>query len=161
MFTLHIAGLHVDNSKIVIIIFFEKVSKRKQMHTKTLYNLLIYIDADYKKMMFTSAPVLYGCRYSFAMSTHVGNVLSISFLKKSGIECCLWSAQCTESQARTSDIVKIWVFISLNVKRWYFIVNIVYCNILRSIKAAFLELEKAMFTVATAVRMLTIITPGR
>ena len=27
-------------------------------------------------------------------------------------------------------------------------------------RAAFLELEKAMFTVATAVRMLTIITPG-
>ena len=49
MFTLHIAGLRVDNSKSVIIYIFEKVSKRKQMHTKTLYNLLIYIDADYRK----------------------------------------------------------------------------------------------------------------
>ena len=35
-----------------------------------------------------------------------------------------------------------------------------YCNILRSIKAAFFELEKAMFTRATFVPMFTIITPG-
>ena len=49
MFTLNIAGLRVDNSKSVIIYFFEKVSEREQMHTKTLYNLLFYIDADYKK----------------------------------------------------------------------------------------------------------------
>ena len=34
------------------------------------------------------------------------------------------------------------------------------CNILRSIKAALLELEKAMFTGATPVLMFTIITPG-
>ena len=53
MFTLHIAGLRVDNSKSVIIYFFEKVSKRKQMHTKSLYNLLIYIDADYQKDDFS------------------------------------------------------------------------------------------------------------
>ena len=51
-------------------------------------------------------------------------------------------------------------FISLNVQRWSFIDNVVYCNILRSMTAAFFELEIAMFTVATAVRMLTIITPG-
>ena len=53
MFTLHIAGLRVDNSKSVIICFLEKVSKREQMHTKTLYNLLIYIDADYQKDDFS------------------------------------------------------------------------------------------------------------
>ena len=53
MFTLHIAGLRVDNSKSVIIYFFEKASKREQMHTKTLYNLLIYIDADYQKDDFS------------------------------------------------------------------------------------------------------------
>ena len=35
-----------------------------------------------------------------------------------------------------------------------------YCNILRSIKAAFLEPEKAMFTGATLVPMFTIIIPG-
>ena len=52
MFTLHIDGLHVDNRKSVIIFFFEKVSEREHMHTKTLYNLLIYIDADYKKDIF-------------------------------------------------------------------------------------------------------------
>ena len=34
------------------------------------------------------------------------------------------------------------------------------CNILRSIKATPLELEKAMFTGATPVPMFTIITPG-
>ena len=43
---------------------------------------------------------------------------------------------------------------------WVFIDNIVFCNILRSIKAALLELEKAMFTGATPVPMFTIITPG-
>ena len=53
MFTLHFAGLRVDKSKSVIIYFFEKVSKREQMHTKTLYNLLIYIDADYQKDDFS------------------------------------------------------------------------------------------------------------
>ena len=56
--------------------------------------------------------------------------------------------------------MKIWVFISLNVQCWSFIYNVVYCNILRSIKAAFLELEKAIFTGATLVPMFTIITPG-
>ena len=53
MFTVHIAGLRVDKSKSVIIYFFEKVSEREQMHTKTLYNLLIYIVADYQKDDFS------------------------------------------------------------------------------------------------------------
>ena len=42
-----------------------------------------------------------------------------------------------------------------------FIDNVVFCNTLRSIKAAFLELEKAMYTIATPVPMFTIITPCR
>ena len=41
-----------------------------------------------------------------------------------------------------------------------FLDNVVYCNILRSSKAAFLELEKAIITGATPVPMFTIITPG-
>ena len=32
------------------------------------------------------------------------------FSKKSGIECCFWSAQCIGTKARTSDFVKFWVF---------------------------------------------------
>ena len=111
-----------------------------------------------KRWFLTSAPVLYACRYSFATATHVCSVLSKDF-KNSGIECCSWSAQCIETQARTSDFVIIWVFISLNVQWWYFVDNVVYCNILRSIKAAFRGLEKAMFTGATLVPMFTIITP--
>ena len=51
MFTLHIAGLRVDKSKSVILYFFRK-STREQMHTKTLFNLLNNIDADYQKMIF-------------------------------------------------------------------------------------------------------------
>ena len=43
---------------------------------------------------------------------------------------------------------------------FYSIDNVVFCNIFCSIKAAFLELEKAMFTVGNAVRMLIIITPS-
>ena len=90
MFTLHIAGLRVDKSKSVIIYFFEKVSKRKQMHTKTLYNLLIYIDADYQKDDFSRLR-LYSTPAGthFSTSTHVCCVLSTDFVKKSEIECCL------------------------------------------------------------------------
>ena len=94
------------------------------------------------------------------MSTHVCNVILTDFVKKFGFGCCFWSAQCIERQARTYDIVRTWVFHSLNVQWWSFIDNVVYCNILRSSKAAFFESEKGMFTVATLVPMVTIITPG-
>ena len=104
----------------------EKVSWRVQMLSKKLYNLHIYIDADYKKtLVFTPAPVLYACRYSFAMSTHVCNVINViltDFVKNSGFECCFRSARCIETQTRTSDNVEIWVFTSLNVQRWSFVV---------------------------------------
>ena len=132
------------------------------MQRKALYILHIYIDADYKKTwFFTPAPVLYVCRYSFAAkSTYVCNVLSIDFIKKSGFDCCFWSTQCFETQARMSDNVKNEVFISLKVQWWRFIDKVVYCNTLHSFKAAFLELEKAMFTGAILVPMFTIITPG-
>ena len=89
------------------------------------------------------------------VNTHLQNVN-----KTSGFECCFWSTQSVERQARTSDNVKTGVFISLNVQWWSFIDNVVYCNILRSIKAAFFEIEKAMFTGVTLVPMFTIITPG-
>ena len=51
-------------------------------------------------------------------------------------------------------------FFSLNVQCWSFIDNVVCCNILRSIEAAFLELEKAVLTGAALVPMFTIITLG-
>ena len=34
-------------------IIFEKLSRREQMQTKTLYNLLFYIDANYRKGDFS------------------------------------------------------------------------------------------------------------
>ena len=52
------------------------------------------------------------------------------------------------------------VFSSLFVQWWSFLDNTVYCNISSSLKAAFLEVEKATFTVATLAPMFTIITPG-
>ena len=125
--------------------------------------MYIYTDADYKIWLFTPTPVLCPCMYSFAMSTHVCNVFSKDFFYKfpvSRFECCFWSSHCTETQARTSDNVKTWVFISLNVKWWSFIDNVVYCNILRSIIAPLHDLEKAMFTGSTLVPMFTIIIPG-
>ena len=66
IFTLHIAGLRVDKSKGVIIYFFEKVSEREQMHTRTLYNLSIYIDADYQKDDFSRL-----CLYCTPAGTHL------------------------------------------------------------------------------------------
>ena len=95
------------------------------------------------------------------MPTHVRNVFLTHFAKKSGFDCCFLSAQCIERQARTSDDEKSWVFTPLNVKWRSFIDKVVYSNKLRSIKIAFFELEKAMYTVATPVPMFTIITPGR
>ena len=55
--------------------------------------------------------------------------------------------------------MKTWVFISLNVQGWSFIDNVVYYITSRSIKAAFIELEKAMFNGASLVPMFIIITP--
>ena len=115
---------------------------------------------DKKGWVFTPAPIIYACRYSFAMSTHVCNVLLTDFLKKSESEQCVWSAQCIDRQASTPDIVKTWVFISHNVRWWSFLDYVVYCNTLVSITTAFLELEKAICTVATLLPMFTMITPG-
>ena len=106
------------------------------------------------------APLLYASRYWFAMSTHVCNVLSIDFFKTSRFDCCFWSTQCFETQARKSDNVKTGVFTSLNVQWMSFLDNFVYCNILPSLKAAFFELEKAMFTGSALLPMFNIITPG-
>ena len=131
---------------------FEKLSWRVQMLSKTWYHLHIYIDAHYKNMTFM--PILYVCRYSFAISTYVCNVFSIDFVKKSPFECCFWCAQCIETQARSSDNVKFCVFISLNVQWWSFLDLFVFCNIFCSFKAALFELERAMFTGATLFRCL-------
>ena len=138
----------------------EKISKREQMQTKTLYNLLIYMDADYKKDDFSRLHLYCTPAGTNLLRQHVCCLLSIYFVEKSRIECCLWSPQCTETQARMSDIVKSGIFNLLNVQCWSFVGNVVYCNILRSIRAAFFEVENAMFTVATAVRLFTVITPG-
>ena len=94
------------------------------------------------------------------VNTRLQRIINRFCKKKSRFECCFWSAQCIKTRARTSDNVKIWVFILLNVQWWSFIDNVVYCNTLRSIKAAFLELEKAMLTGSILVQMFTIITPG-
>ena len=113
-----------------------------------------------KTWLLTLAPVLYVCKYSFAKWTHVFNVLSIDFVTKSGFECCFWSTQGIETQTRLSDNVKSGVCISLKVQWWSFIDNVQYCNTLHSNQAAFLKLEKAMFTGAILVPMFIIITPG-
>ena len=84
------------------------------------------------------------------------NKIRVCF-KKSQFECCFWSAQCFERQARMSGIVRTWIFRSLNEKWWNFLDNCVYCNILRSIKISFLKVEKALFIDETLVPMFTIL----
>ena len=82
------------------------------MQTKALYILHIYIYADYKKDDFLMPTlVLYACRYSFSMSTHVCNIILRDFAKKSGFDCCFLSTQCIERQARTSVDVETWVLL--------------------------------------------------
>ena len=130
-----------------MILFSKKLVRENKCKQKHGITCLFTLMQTTKRWFFTSAPVLYACKYS----THVCSVLWIYFVKKSGIECCLWSAQCTETQARTFDNVKTWVFILLMVWWWSFIENVVFCNISRSNEATLLELEKAMFTGATPV----------
>ena len=70
-----------------------------------------------KKMTFHTSAIIVrpqASKYSFAMSTHVCNVLT-DFAKKSGFDCCFLSAQCIERQARTSGDVETRVFTPLNV----------------------------------------------
>ena len=95
------------------------------------------------------------------MLTQVCNVSLSNFVKRKPVLTVVsWSAQCIERQARLYDKPKTWVFISLKVQCWSVKDNVVYCNILPSIKAAFLEVEKTMFTVSTLVPMFTITTLG-
>ena len=49
---------------------------------------------------------------------------------------------------------------SLNVQWWSLVDIAMYSNLVLSIKATFLEVEKTLFTVATVVPLLIIITPG-
>ena len=49
-------------------------------------------------------------------------------------------------------------FDSFNAQWWRLVENVVYCNILPSIKAAILQVEKTLSTVATLVLMFTIRT---
>ena len=130
------------------------------MLTKTLYNL-------HFSLMETVTEVIYhACAYDLRLQVlkWYANAclqrITINFVEKTAFECCFWSTQCNERHARTSGNVKTWKFSSLNVQWWSFIYNIVYFSILRSNKAEFIDVEKAMFTVATVVPMFTIITPG-
>ena len=129
------------------------------MLTKTLYNLHIYIIANYGKnsslLCFS-----YDCRFSNALLGHVSNVLITVSVENSVFECCFWSTQCFERQARTFGKVKTWVFRSLNMQRWSLLDNVVLCYILGATKAAFLEVEKTILTVLTLVPRSTIITHG-
>ena len=61
----------------IIGFIFEKFREREQMQTKTLYNLLIYIDADYKKdnlarlrLCFTPAGTYLLRQHTFAVYNH-------------------------------------------------------------------------------------------
>ena len=131
------------------------------MQTKAMYILHIYNDADYKNISF------YACVCFVRLQLLICYV--ITCLQRINDRFCdkvrvwvyyFWSAQCIETQARTSDDVKTWVFISLNVQWWSFVDNVVYCNTLQSFKATYLELEKAMFTGALLVPIFTIIPLG-
>ena len=107
------------------------------------------------------ALIIYGCRYAKSLLKHVCNVLLWDSVKKSEFECCFGFAKCiSERQARTFANVKTWVFSSINIQWWSFLVNLVYCNVLRSRKAAFREVQKAMLTVAILVPMFTITIRG-
>ena len=104
-----------------------------------------------KTWLSTPTPVLYPCRYSFSMSTHVCNVFSITFVKSPGVPVWMLFLILMLFWDTSRDF---WQCKKLS---FYF----TQCKmILRSIKAQFLEPEKAMFIGSTLVPMFTIITPG-
>ena len=92
------------------LILFSKMLERTNASKNIAYPAHIHWCRLQKRWFLTPAPILYACRCSLATLTHVCNVLLTDFVKKSWFECCFWSTQCTETQARTSDIVNIWVF---------------------------------------------------
>ena len=145
------------NKKLLLI---SKKLAWVQTLSKTLYNVHIYIDAHYKKMTIHPCGFIVLLQVIICyVNTRLQRIIK-RFCSKSGFQSCFWSAQCIETQARTSDIVKTWVFIPLKVQWWSFIENVVFWNTLRSIKAAFLELEKVMFTGSTLVLMFNNIPTG-
>ena len=136
----------------------EKVFGRVQMLSKTWYNLQIHIDSDFKKQDFsrlycTRAGIHLLGQHTFA--TYFQKIFSKS----------LWMSVVSDTRNvlrnKKGRLTRYKVgFFLLNVQWWNFIDNVVFCNILNSIEAAFLELEKAMFTGATPVPIFTIITLG-
>ena len=124
----------------ILILVLEKVFLWVQILTKILYNLHSYINRDNKKRWYIRlAPVFYACKYLFATLTDVCNAILSDYFKKSGFERFFWSAQCTERQLRTFDIVKTWDFSSPKEQWWKLKDNVEYCNILLPSEAAFLE----------------------
>ena len=94
---------------------FEKVSQGEQMQTKTWYNLLIYINADYKKDDFSSLHL-----YCTPAGTHLLRQHTFAayyqyvLLKRPGFSV-VSDPRSVPRQARPSDNVKTWVFILFNV----------------------------------------------
>ena len=125
----------------ILILISKKLVREYKCYQKHCTTCTFTMMQTTKTWLFTPVLVFYDCRYSKAMSTRVWNLLLTDSIKKFRFECCFWSTQCIDTQARTFENVNTGVFISLNVQWWSFIDNVVYCNILRSIKAAFFELR--------------------
>ena len=77
-------------------------------------------------MQTTKCMIFHACAYFVRLQVLICYINTClqrmidSFCKKSGFECCFWSAHFIETQARTSDNVKTWVFFSVIVKSWSF-----------------------------------------
>ena len=127
-----------------------------------MYDLHIYIDADYNKNNLSRLRLFFtpsGNHMVFLL--HVCKVLLSDFVKKSEFACCFWSAKCIGRQATTFVNVKTWVFSWLNVQWWSVIDNVVYGKTLCSIEVAFVEVEMTMLTLESLALMFTIITRSK
>ena len=140
---------------------FEKLSEREQMQTKTLYNLLIYIIADYKKDDFSRLRL-----YCTPAGTHLLRQHTFAayyqyiLLKSPGLSVVSDPRNVLRHKQGRLTMQKLGFLFSSMYNDLSFIDNVVFCNILRSIEATLLELEEAKFTGATPVPMFTITTPG-
>ena len=68
--------------------FSRKLGRENKIQQKQFFSCIIILMQTTKKQFFTPAPILYTLRYSFAISTGVGNLLITDFVKKSRFYCC-------------------------------------------------------------------------
>ena len=140
---------------------FEKTSEREQMLTITLCNLHIYIDADYKKDIFsclriycTTAGTHLLCQQMFA--TYYQEIL----FKSSGSSVVSDPRNVLRDERGRPTKSKLEFLNRPLYSDGVLWIMLCFVTLYDKLKSHFLNYKKTMFTVATLVLMFIIINPG-